>query len=309
LRFILIALSAILVAILPALPAHAACDGREITRHVANAPLCIPEKPQRIVVLDTLYTLGMSMELGAPVVGAPLFAMEDKRLEAMARAGKVEDIGHSTQPSPERIIALKPDLILGDAVIHGRAYELAAQVAPTVLVDVQNWRDYYATVAEVTGRKGAADEAFKTYETRAAEIRKKVPDIKVSVVRIIPGGFQVYMDGPGAYAPFSVLHDAGVRRTAYETATDGTVLKRPDWEGLAALDGDVLLYIVGGAHHNDAQGKLEAETLANPLWQMLPAVKAGRAYRVDPVTWMEFSGLASANRILDDVERTIVKRP
>lgn len=304
-RFILIALSAIILA----MPAHAACNGREITRHVANAPLCIPEKPQRIVVLDTLYNLGMSLELGAPVIGAPLFAMEDKKLEAMARAAKVEDIGHNTQPSPERIIALKPDLILGDAVIHGRAYETASQVAPTVLVAVQSWRDYYATVAEVTGRKGAADDAFKTYEARTSEIRKTVPDIKVSVVRIIPGGFQVYTDGPGAYAPFSVLRDAGVRRTAYETATDDTVLKRPDWESLAALDGDVLLYIVGGAHHNDTQGKLEAETLANPLWQMLPAVKAGRAYRVDPVTWMEFSGLASANRILDDVERYIVKRP
>jgi iron complex transport system substrate-binding protein len=305
LRFILTALCAILVA----LPAHATCNGREIIAHVANAPLCIPANPQRIVVLDTLYSLGMTMELGASVVGAPLFAMEDKTLEAVARAAGVADIGHNTQPSPERIIALKPDLILGDAVIHGRAYEMAAQVAPTVLVDVQNWRDYYATVAEVTGRKGAADDAFKKYEARAAEIRKTVPDIKVSVLRIIPGGFQVYTDGPGAYAPFSVLRDAGVKRTAYETAADGTVLKRPDWEGLAALDGDVLLYIVGGSHHNDTQGKLEAETLANPLWQMLPAVKAGRAYRVDPVTWMEFSGLASANRILDDVERYIVKRP
>lgn len=309
-RLILIALLGILSAsILSAVPAGAACNGREVTANVYNAPVCIPAEPKRIVALDTYFSLGMGLELGASIVGAPLFQMEDDKLEAQAHAASIADIGHSSQPSPERIIGLRPDLILGDAAMHSRAYKTASQIAPTVLVSVQNWKDYYATIAAVTGRTGAADEAFKAYDKRAAEIRQRMPDIKVSAVRIIPGGFQVYVDGPGAYAPFSVLRDAGVKRTAYETATDGTVLKRPDWEGLSALDGDVLLYIVGGAHHNDPQGTLEAETLANPLWQMLPAVKAGRAYRVDTVTWMEFSGISAANRVLDDVERYIVKRP
>ena len=290
-------------------PATAACNGREVTANVFQAPVCIPGQPQRIVVLDTLYNLGMGLELDAPVVGAPLFGMEDARLAALANAASVADIGHYSQPSPERIIALRPDLILGDAVMHGRAYDTASRIAPTVLVSVQNWKDYYATVAAVTGRTGAAGQAFDAYEKRAAGIRRQIPDIKVSVVRIVPGGFQVYMDGPGAYAPFSVLRDAGVKRTAYETTTDQTVLKRPDWEGLAALDGDVLLYILGGGHHTDPSRKLEDEILANPLWQMLPAVKAKRAYRVDAVSWMGFSGLALANRVLDDVERYVVQRP
>jgi iron complex transport system substrate-binding protein len=288
-------------------PAAAACNGREITSNVLNAPICIPAQPQRIVVLDNLYNLGMALELGAPVAGAPLFGMADKELEARAKTAAVQDIGHYAQPSTERIIALGPDLILGDAAMHGRAYDLAARIAPTVLVNVQNWKDYYATVASVTGRSGAADEAFKAYEKRTADIRARMPDIRVSVIRIIPGGFQVYVDGPGAYGPFSVLRDAGVKRTAYETATDGTVLKRPDWESLAALDGDILFYIVGGGHHTDPRNELEEETLRNPLWQLLPAVKAGRAYKVDPVSWMEFSGLTAAHRVLDDVERHVLK--
>lgn len=45
------------------------------------------------------------------------------------------------------------------------------------------------------------------------------------------------------------------------------------------------------------------------LWRMIPAVAAGRAYKVDPVTWMQFSGLASAHRVLDDVERTLLNPP
>lgn len=292
-----------------AAPAAAACDGREVTANVYSPPVCVPDQPRRVVVLDSLYDLGMALELGVQIVGAPLFGMADKTLQARAGAAGIADIGHYSQPSPERIIALNPDLILGDAAMHGRAYEQAARIAPTVLVDVQNWKAYYATVAAVTGLTGAADEAFRAYDRRVADIRARMPNVTVSVVRIIPGGFQVYLDGPGAYAPFSVLRDAGVKRTAYETALDATLLKRPDWEGLAALEGDVLLYIVGGSHHADTAGTLETETLANPLWRMLPAVRAGRVHRVDPVTWMEFSGLASANRVLDDIERLILKMP
>ncbi|ODN72160.1 iron-siderophore ABC transporter substrate-binding protein [Methylobrevis pamukkalensis] len=299
-----------LLALVAASPAAAACDGRLLeSPNVANTPLCIPADPQRIVVLDTYFNLGMGLELGAAIVGAPLFGMSDSGLEKLAAERSVADIGHSGQPSLERIISLKPDLILGDAFMHGRAYETAAKIAPTALVNVQDWRAYYATIADLTGRKGVADAAFAAYEARVAAIRARMPDVKVSVVRIIPGGFQVYLDGPGSYGPFSVLREAGVKRTAYETSTEATVLKRPDWEGLSALDGDILLYIVGGGHDTDPSGRLERETLANPLWQMLPAVQAGRAHELDPVTWMEFSGLGSANRVLDDVERLILAAP
>ncbi|TKT78153.1 iron-siderophore ABC transporter substrate-binding protein [Aquamicrobium sp. LC103] len=283
-----------------------ACDGRLLTEGVFNPPVCIPENPQRIVTLDAYYNLGMGLELGAPIIGAPLFAMDDDALQATAKERGVADIGSSSQPSVEAIIGLKPDLILGDAFMHARAYDIAQKIAPTVLIEAQDWKQYYALVADFTGRKGEADIEFDAYEKRAADIRARMPEVKVSVVRIIPGGFQVYVDGPGSYGPFSILREAGVTRTVYETVSDDTVLKRPDWEGLAALDGDILLYIVGGGHDNDPSGRLETETLNNPLWQMLPAVAAGRAYRVDPATWMEFSGLASANRVLDDVERYVL---
>ena len=288
-------------------PAAAACDGRIVdSKSVLHAPLCVPDEPKRIVVLDATFNLNMALELGLPVVGAPLFGIQNPKLQAMAQEAAVTDIGSANEPSIERIIALQPDLILGDAAMHAQAYDLATQLAPTVLVNAQDWKEFFATIAAATGTSGKADEAFKAYEERAAEIKARMPDVKVSVLRVMPCGFHVYVDGPAAYAPFAVMHDAGVKRSAYETVTDATILKRPDWESLAQLDGDILLYMVGSPYDDESDGTLEAETLANPLWQMLPAVKAGRAYKVDIATWMAFGGLASANRILDDVERYVV---
>lgn len=220
----------------------------------------------------------------------------------------VANLGHLIEPSVEKIIAIQPDLIIGSGFLGENAYQLASRIAPTALITADDWKDYLRTLIEVTGSDKSADDLLSSYEERVAEIRERVPDIEVSIVRITSWDFQVYLDG-SAYAPFAVLREAGVKRTEYETAgEDGKTLKRPDWEQLSQLDGDILLYIVGGTNDSDTNGRLE-EVLGNPLWQMLPAVKAGRVYRVDPATWMEFSGVGSAHKVLDDVERYIIGQP
>lgn len=291
-------------------PAMAACEGRLADGAAVHAaPVCVPAEPQRIVALDPTFSLTMALELGLPVAGAPLFNVKDDALLALARAAGVADIGTAAEPSIERIAALQPDLILGDAAMHAAAYGLASQFAATLLVDTQDWKTFFRTIADATGKSARAEAALAGYEARAAAIRARLPDVTVSVLRITPFGFQVYVDGPSAYAPFGVLRDAGVRRTPYETADDGTILKRPDWEALSQLSGDVLLYMVGNPYDDLSATSLEADTLANPLWQTIPAVAAGRVHKVDVTTWMGFGGLRSAGKILDDVERLVIGEP
>lgn len=299
----------ILCGFLSALPAFADCEGKLLTEKVFDAPLCIPSDPQRIVVLDPFYNLGMAFELGLPVAGAPLLTAQDPHLLSKAREAAVVDIGDAKQPSLEHVMALKPDLILGEAQLHAQVYETLSKVAPTVLVDVRNWKDHLSVLAAIGNRPGLADEALRSYENRVAAIKARLPDVTVSVVRVTPVGFHVYLDGPAAYAPYAVLHEAGISRTDYETTADNTVFKRSDWEEIGALDGDILLYVVVSGYDPAQDDALEAETLANPLWQMLPAVQAGRAYRVGRATWMGFNSVASAHRVLDDVERYILTAP
>ncbi|MEO4042266.1 iron-siderophore ABC transporter substrate-binding protein [Hoeflea sp. CAU 1731] len=273
---------------------------------VLHAPVCVPDNPHRIVVLDPTFTLGMTIELGLPVIGAPLFGMSDENLRDKAVEQGVEDLGAVTQPNIERIIALQPDLIIGSGMLDP-VYDMASRIAPTVLISAK-WRDYYRIIGDVFGKSAEVTEMFDALDTRIAAIRDKAPDVTVSMVRITSWDFQVYLDAPDAYAPFAVLSEAGIKRSDYETSVDGSTLKRPDWEDLAQLNGDILLYIVGGTNASATNGRHE-EVIENPLWKMLPAVEAGRVYRVDPAIWMEFSGVGSANAVLDDVERYIISRP
>lgn len=292
-----------------------ACDGREITSdRVFAAPICIPATPQRIVVMDHSFALGIGLELGLPVVGAPLARMSDKTLADAAQAAGVTDTGFVAQPNLETIVALQPDLILaftGDVGLAETYQPLLAQLAPTVIDVSGDWRGFYDVLTELAGTSAAQDHADASraaYETRLAEIKSQMPARPVSIVRITTWDFQVYTDAPDTYAPFEIAHEAGLLRSAYETAPDGPVLKRPDWEELARLDGETLLYIVGGTNDSDSNGRFD-EVVANPLWQRLPGVASGRVYPVDPAVWMEFSGYPSALRVLDDLERLVINAP
>lgn len=292
------------------LPAFADCSGQTFDKPtVLNPPLCLPVEPKRIVSLVPTFSLGMPLELGMPVVGAPLVGMSDKALKDKAIAEGVTDLGSVMEPSVEKIVALKPDLIIGSDLLGQEVYQRLSKIAPTAFITAKNWKDHYRTIAEIGGREEAMSSLFAEYEQRVAAVRKRVPqDIKVSVVRITPSEFQVYLDKPNTWAPFDVLREAGVKRPAFETSASNEPMKRLDFEGLAALDGDILLYIVGGMNDSATSGRHEA-VIANPLWQMLPAVKAKRVYRVDAATWMEFSGIASANKVLDDIETYIIGKP
>ncbi len=294
-----------LAALLAAPGLALACEGRLAEGPgIFAAPICIPAAPQRIVVADPTFSLGMALELGLPVVAAPLTGMSDTALRARAEAAGVADIGSVLQPSIEAAVGARPDLILGSAALES-LHPMLSQIAPTVLVTESDWRAYYRTLAAVTGTEDRLAELMAPLEARIDALRPRVPALPVSILRITPWDFQVYPDAPGAWAPFALLRELGVRRPAYETAADPAV-KRPDWEELAALDGELLLYIVGGMNDSATSGRLE-EVMSNPLWQLLPAVRTGRVAPLDPAVWMEFSGIGSAHRVLDDMERLILE--
>lgn len=281
-----------------------ACDGRLLEGPgIFAAPVCVPAVPQRIAVSDPTFTLGMALELGLPVVAAPLTGMSDAALRARAEAAGVVDIGSVLQPSIEAVVAAQPDLILGSAMLES-LHPMLSQLAPTVLITDSDWRDYYHTLARATGQEATLAGLFAPLEARIAALRPRVPPTPVSIVRITPWDFQVYPDAPGTWAPFALLRELGVRRPPGETAEDPAIL-RPDREDLAILSGERLLYIIGGMNASASGGRLE-EVTSDPLWQRLPAVQAGRVHPLDPATWMEFSGIGAAHRVLDDVERLIL---
>ncbi|MEJ8476554.1 iron-siderophore ABC transporter substrate-binding protein [Roseibium sp. H3510] len=290
--------------------AFASCDGLTVSEHIYGDPVCVPASPQRVVTLDPWLSFGMLKELGAPIVGVPMIGIQDESQRQSAKDAAIADIGHPMQPSLERIIALQPDLIIGSTYLHEQIFDKLSAIAPTLLIDNMGWKEHYALMAKIIGHEDLQRDAMLAYERRVGDIQSRMPkDLTVSVVRVGPLGFQVYLDGPAAYAPYAVLSEVGIVRTDFEKTADDRILKRLDWEEISALTGDILLYVVVSGYDPEPDDDLAAVALANPLWQSLPAVQAGRAYRIDRAPWMGFDGTASAYRVLDDIERYILTDP
>jgi iron complex transport system substrate-binding protein len=120
---------------------------------------CVPVNPQRIATLS-IPTLGHALSLGVKPSGSTYIDGDyflpylDNKLDGIDALG-------SDRPNLERLLSLKPDLIIG-LDWEESIYPLLSKIAPTVLDDwggTENWRDHLSFVAEVLGKETEANQA------------------------------------------------------------------------------------------------------------------------------------------------------
>ena len=97
-----------------------------------------------------------------------------------------------------------------------------------------------------------------------------------------------------------VLKDLGFHRPAIQNVDDFAI--RTGKESIPDMDGDRIFYFTFDKGNGEADA-LEAEALADPLWQSLSAVKAGRVHKVDDGIWNTSGGALAADLMLDDIAK------
>ena len=117
------------------------------------------------------------------------------------------------------------------------------------------------------------------------------------LIRFMPGLTRIYFKDT---FPGMIFDQIGIARPAVQDkqgfADDVTKERIPDF------DGDRLFYFVYETGNGKASKQSE-EWLAEPLWQNLPVVKAGKAVAVDDAVWNTAGGVIAANLLLDDIAR------
>ncbi|WP_347566612.1 ABC transporter substrate-binding protein [Streptomyces griseocarneus] len=149
-----------------------------------------------------------------------------------AKVKDTKDVGPMAEPDIERIMALKPDLILSSKVRHAKVYDKLKGIAPTVFTETTGapWKENLKVHAQALGLEKEAASALGAYEKRAKalgeEIRKK-NDGKTptaSVVRFVAGPTRLYQK-----QSFSgiVLSDTGLRRPASQDVDTSPCSRSP----------------------------------------------------------------------------------
>jgi iron complex transport system substrate-binding protein len=273
----------------------------------------VPISPKRIVVMDGPSTEAV-LALGVKPVGAPLKNM-NYLLSQKQQAG-IEDIGAVRWGTLnlEKVLALKPDLILGISDLR-KTYGLLSHIAPTVLINYNafTWKEMFESVAQALGQTRVAEQCMSQYYNRISEFKasmgNRLASTHVSVLRIL--GYTVFLKNTFSG---SILNDIGLLsppsqnldalRSRRNIFTNGHVYVLSP-EVLNEADGDALFLISDATIHPADAQKARKQLQVQPLWSKLKAVQQGKVYVVGSY-WICCGPLA-ANRVLDDLSQYLVE--
>lgn len=230
----------------------------------------VSSAPQRLISLapsitEDLYALG----LGDRIVGVSDWS------DFPEAAKKKPVIGDAFNLNIEKIVELKPDLIVGDLQVVSKYVErLTALGLPIFAInptDLQGVTDTLILLGKVTGQEEQA-------ATVVADIRKKINSVTAKVKGLPenkrPKVFLEYWNeplttaGPGSF-PDEVVRLAGGRNVAGDAPSPW-----PTWSLELLLERDPEVVVL--------MNRNKDEVLKRAAWKNVNALRAGRVYEVDP---------------------------
>ena len=147
-----------------------------LVQHAMGQTL-VPIHPQRVVVIQR-WLVQIPLALGVKVVGAPGLALTLQGLGLDNKHLGIEDIGAPFSPTNiEKVMTLKPDLILGTIDENRETYSLLSHIAPTVLVKMKNsgdWKQSFMPAAKALGQTETAKRVIDKYNARLADFKKRI---------------------------------------------------------------------------------------------------------------------------------------
>lgn len=273
---------------------------REIT-HAMGATE-VPDNPQRIVVLTNEGTEAL-LAVGIKPVGAVKSFAGDPWWDHIAdQMTDVVVLGEESAVNLEVLVSLEPDLILGNKTRHEKIYEQLSAIAPTVVSERLrgDWQINLALYTDAAGKGEEGKAALAAYEARISALHDALGaslDEKISIARFMSGQTRImFKDSFSGLA----LSQLGFERPASQDRDD--FAEEITKERIPEFEGDRLFYFTyeTGNGEGDSQAK---DWLADPLWNNLEVVKAGKVHPVSDAIWNTAGGIIAANLMLDDIEQ------
>ncbi|TMS00791.1 ABC transporter substrate-binding protein [Nonomuraea basaltis] len=269
----------------------------------------IPAQPKRVVALDQSFVDAV-LTLETPVVGYTTYRSLDDKLPAYlgtvaeTNGKEATPVGTLAEPSLEKIIALKPDLIVSAKVRHEALYDKLSKIAPTVFSETTGaiWKENLRLMGQALGKQELADTRIKEYEDRAAKIGAAIKEKDgelptISIVRFA-GEPTVRLYVEKSYSGL-VMKDIGFPRPEGQPTVQDTIAVDVSQERISDLDAEHIFVATYEDPEDPAIEESKEKFVSNPLWGKLK----GEKHEVSDLTWMTAVGIQGAHAILDDVAK------
>lgn len=246
-----------------------------ITYQSETGPIEVPANPQRVVVL-TGYT-GDVLQLGVPIVGVDSWSLGNPRF-----ADKLKGVAEVSDENLEKIIELKPDLIIGSST--SKNADKLKKIAPLVTY-TYNKVDYltqHLEIGKALNKEKEAQAWIDDFKKRAGEAGEQIKakigaDATVAVFETYDKEVYTFGDawGRGTEILFQLMGLNMPPKIKEATQKDGYFTLSA--EVLPDYAGD---YIILSKEPGADASFQQTETYKN-----IPAVKNNRVYEVDARTF------------------------
>jgi iron complex transport system substrate-binding protein len=288
-------------------------------KFLAYNPVCIPEAPKRIALvdfaaLDVAYTLELPVVAYWNLLTNGWYANMVPELAPSIKGylKDAKDVG-AIPVNLESLLAAAPDLILINSLLVSDAatYEKFSAIAPTVAkkeTNVDDWRDYMRFYGRALNVEAKVEALITDYNARQKQFRTDAGDLlegkTVSLIQMNDPA-TIYLNFP-TYRGWLPLGEVGFVASPKQTALadkDNTPNIQLSNEQIGLLDTDYLILMNAAFDPENSQKNQDLfKSYANDaLWKTLPAVRNGKLYLVD-LAW-QANGLISAHAVTDDMYR------
>jgi iron complex transport system substrate-binding protein len=266
--------------------ASSAAAGRLVTDQTGRS-VRVPERPMRLVslapsVTETLFILG----LGSLVVGDTDYCEYPPEAKLKPR------VGSNLNPSLEKIVALKPDLVFGSPQANRRetADQLERLGIPVYGVKADTVEETLASIRDlgkVMGHESEATRLVNDLDHRIQAVTKRVKQRKPPRVLFVVWYRPLTTAGEKTFISDVIRHAGG------EPISKGLAGEWPKMslEEALRLDPDVILF-----PRSESFAPELAEFQLLPGWRNLRAVKARRMYMISDAI------IRSSPRLVDSLE-------
>ncbi|MCM3718605.1 ABC transporter substrate-binding protein [Fictibacillus phosphorivorans] len=262
---------------------------------------------KRVVVLTNEGTEAV-LALGVKPVGAVKSWLGDPWYDHIKDDMEgVEVVGDESAVNIEKVMALKPDLIIGNKMRQEKQYDELNKIAPTVFAeDLRgDWKINFELYSKALNKEEKGKEVLAAFDKRIEDFKAEAGDklkTEVSMVRFMPGKSRIYHQDSFSGV---ILKQIGFARPGDQNKPD--FAEEVTQERIPDMDGDMLFYFTYETGDGEATAT-EKEWTNNPLWKNLGAVKEGNAHKVSDAIWNTAGGVKAANLMLDDLEKYFLEK-
>ena len=218
------------------------------------------------------WDLGHVLALGVEPVGTSKTILDYGQFLTPYVTDRTEDIGQDGQVSMEKMLELKPDLII---TWDRNAVEQYSKIAPTVVFETQNYQNIHEEITamgEILNKQKEAEGWLASFDERVAAAQAKINDV-------VPEGATFSIIDVGTTKATIVVGETGERGgdalyqilgltphplVKSEIIDKGESRLDVSWEKVADYAGDYIFMITTG---DDNQQELPS------VWNSIDAVK------------------------------------